>query len=142
MPAKKRNAMHKIEKSKLKQSNFRMSSQDESKNIVQGRNQDPSEDEIQQTSLIRQLTDNKWEAAAVFMNDQPHSNTMMTVGTSYGTNGRNTVYVMRKIGETLVRESFTDPSGLQVVNNYGPKEYRQWVKQKLHEEVHTHGQDQ
>jgi len=142
LPAKKRNAMHKIEKSKLKQSNFRMSSQDESKNIVQGRNQDPSEDEIQQTSLIRQLTDNKWEAAAVFMNDQPHSNTMMTVGTSYGTNGRNTVYVMRKIGETLVRESFTDPSGLQVVNNYGPKEYRQWVKQKLHEEVHTHGQDQ
>ena len=138
----KRNATHKIEKSKLKQSNFRMSSQDESKNIVQGRNHDPSDDEIQQTSLIRQLTDNKWEAAAVFMNDQPHGNTMMTVGTSYGTNGRNTVYVMRKIGETLVRGSFTVPSGLQVVNNYGPKEYRQWVKQKLHEEVHTHGQDQ
>ena len=119
-----------------------MSSQDESKNIVQGQNQDPSEDEIQQTSLYRQLTNNKWEAAAVFMKDQPRSNATMTVGTFYGTNGRNTLYVMRKTGETIVHKSFTCPKWLQVVNNYGPKEYRQWVKQKLQEQVHTQGQGQ
>lgn len=112
-----------------------MSSQDEIKNIVQGQEQYPNHEVIQKPRLNRQLTDDKWQAAAIFMKDQQSANATMTVGTFYGNNGRNTVYVMKKTGETLSYGSFTVPKGLQVVHNYGPKEYRRWVARKLQEEV-------
>ena len=63
-------------------------------------------------SLVRQLTENKWEMTKEFMNNKTSTYKMVTVAVHYGINGRNTYHMLHSDGSrvTLTCQSGLNPS--------------------------------